>query len=199
MNGQRKSEWIGGVERQNDETLARLCDDCRVRIEELFQIVMHAGLRPDQAEIVVQKASLKFLRRQPVFEGDGAAKLRHRWFLKTIRSTAVDVVRYLQRRLAQSLEALSSEPRDRHDEAAAERQEKERRLEWLRQQMAKLRETNPLDYRLMSGRYVEGRRVKELAEREGLSCRAVTIHLSRVRKQFRLRASRLRGDDGDSP
>lgn len=111
MNRQRKGGWSDGEGRWSDETLARLCDGCGVQAAEVLRIVTHAGLRPDQAEIVMQKVWLKFLVKRPVFAGEDEAEQRRGWFLPTIRTTAVDMVRYLTRHAAQSLDALARESR----------------------------------------------------------------------------------------
>ena len=195
MNGQRKGGGSANEGWRNDETLARMCADCGVHAAELLRIVMHVGLRPDQAEIVMQKAWLKFLVEPPVLEEDTAEHWR-RWFLTVIRNTAVDMVRYLRRHPAQSLDALLREPRDWHDEEAAERAGEEWRLELLRAGMEELREIDPRNYRLLHGLYFEHLHIEELAKREGLTPHAVWNRLNRVR--HRLRAWLLKHEDEDT-
>ncbi len=71
------------------------------------------------------------------------------------------------------------EPRDRRrDEPSAT--DREAKLERLRRALRELSERGTCDYCLVVGRHLEGRSIKELAEAEGLTVRAVSCRLSRA-------------------
>ncbi len=61
--------------------------------------------------------------------------------------------------------------------------------------MRELSERNEVDYRLVVGRHLEGRCVKELAEAEGLTVCAVWSRLHRARACLKARVLEYRDED----
>jgi len=97
-----------------------------------------------------------------------------------------------------SLDALPAEPRDRRDEESANRECEERQRALLDAWMEELREKDPVNYRLLYGRFFERRSVKELAAAEGLSEDAASHRIRRTIQLLRELASRLRDDEAES-
>lgn len=151
----------------------------------------------DQIEDVVQATWLRYCQRRPAFTGDDVDFQRQRWLAKAAHDEAANVFRYLDKHPTESLNDLPKEPADRQDEVV-DQLEKACWSELVRVWMAELEGKNPLNYRLMLGAYQEGLTVAELADKEGLKRRDVTVRLSRVRALWRKRAARLRAKDADA-
>jgi DNA-directed RNA polymerase specialized sigma24 family protein len=147
---------------------------------------------------VVQEAILAAWRKcPPEWWREGPTERLRGWLTVTGRRLAIDRARRRERHPTQSLDALGAEPRDRRDEEAANLERRERLHAFLNAWMEELRESYPLNYRLLHGRIIEGRQVKKLAEDEGLSENAASCRIGWAIKWLQARASKLLKDESE--
>lgn len=87
---------------------------------------------------------------------------------------------------SQSLDGLAEEPSDRHQEEDDRAAECEEKCQALRDALAWLRRRNPAAHALLWARYFEGRSVRELAEAQRVTRRAIRHRLDRIRAKLRV-------------
>jgi hypothetical protein len=104
---------------------------------------------------------------------------------------AIDRARRLMRHPVQSLDAAQAGPRDRRDEETANLESRERLGAFQKAWLEELRARHPVNYRLLHGRFFEGRQVKELAAEEGLSANAASCRIAWAMAWLRARAAKL--------
>lgn len=167
------------------------------RMAELSRLALQAGLSLWQAEDVAQTVYQRFLENQPSFTGANAAEREHAWFLSVARHEIANVQREALRHPTVSLETLMEEPKDRRREESSA-SDREADLKRLQRALGELSEQHAIDHRLLVGRYMEKRSIKELAAAEGLTVRAVYNRLDRGRAWLKARLLADQNEDTSS-
>jgi RNA polymerase sigma-70 factor (ECF subfamily) len=145
-------------------------------------------LRREQTEDVVQNVWLAVVRSWPQFQGEGAEARLRRWLPRVVRSKVADLFCRESRQPRQSPSAGELEVAAAEENDPAVWLAKEEEREAVRAALARLRaEVAPCNWRLLSGRYVEGRSVKDLAVAEGLTQHEVSCRLHRMLEKLRAR------------
>ncbi len=201
MNAQQGGPFSDDEDLHRDDTRMVRDDNTFPGLAEHIRRCLHeVGLTPEQVERVTQQVWLALLENRHLFEGEHAEQQLHAWVDRVAHGKAMDEHRRArrERRLFRALDALRAEPKDRREDAAEQAEVTQHWCEWLREGMEEMRVQHPLNYRLLYGHYMEGRRAKDLAKEEGLSVNAVYQRLRWARAWLRKRMTEG-GDYGSLP
>lgn len=180
---------------RNDERIKGSIASSAAILSQLHDLATCIVRNAADAEELVQEALRRACR---IFLGEPwPPELPERWrtwLSVVVRRLAIDRVRRRKRHPEQSLSALREEPMHRPGEEAANAR-REEECARLRVLMEELREKEPDSYRLLNGHYFEGGRVRELAQEMGLTPKAASHRLARLRERLRTRLLSLRDDN----
>jgi RNA polymerase sigma factor (sigma-70 family) len=167
--------------------MERLPDDFyRAVTARIVWIAEKIGVPKDQCADVAQEAMLSALEHNKESPGTYTLVQLRSWFALVGCHRAVDARRKLVQNCFQSLDDLPAEPMD----AKAERGEEGAAwIECVQTLLERLRRENSKDCRLVYERYLEERKIGELAEERGWTAHKVSVRIHRAMQKMRSWAS----------
>jgi RNA polymerase sigma factor (sigma-70 family) len=157
----------------------------RIHRRRLFEVATKLGLQPDEIEDIVQDLYATMLARGEQLREEGGAEDWFAWSCKVMRDKAVDEFRRRDRRSASPLDALPTEPMDRHASESEYLAEAEECRECLGALLGKLEGGDKENGEFLRRHYLEEESCQSLAEETGISVHAIECRISRTLQVLR--------------
>lgn len=168
----------------------------RAQTERLSRIAAELGVAPDRIAVVLQEVWLDALEHQKDFRGEDADRRLSSWLGVVVRSKSTNLLRRLRRVRAEALSDLPAELVDDEAKDPSEVMEAAERAESVASALEELRKKDPLNYRLVCGRFLEGRSIADLAAETGLGINAISCRLRRTLAKLGVQLHAWRPDAG---
>jgi RNA polymerase sigma factor (sigma-70 family) len=175
--GERTSTFFSGLTTPVDEFI-------RSQMVRLRRIAYEMGVPRDRIDHVIQDVWRDALQSNATFNGEHAQQQRCAWLNRVMRSKSKNALRYLKRPPA-SLDATSAEPVDCEAKEPVDLMQAKEREAWLAASLEELRAKDPVNGRLLSEHFLEGRSIRELADETGFTSHAIHCRIGRALKKLR--------------